>query len=82
MGRQPWVGLRADDHRARRLARASAPAEVLTSLIVFTLLYGVLAVVEVRLMLTYIRRGADPLAGDRPTRPTDGDADRPLAFAY
>ena len=26
-----------------------------------TLLYGVLAVVEVRLMLTYIRRGADPV---------------------
>jgi cytochrome d ubiquinol oxidase subunit I len=56
--------------------------EVLTSLIAFTLLYGVLAVIEVRLMLTYITRGADPL----PDEPSDHggatDPDKPLAFAY
>jgi cytochrome d ubiquinol oxidase subunit I len=43
--------------------------------------YGVLAVIEVKLLLTYIRRGADEVAPDEdPSAPhTD---DRPLAFAY
>jgi cytochrome d ubiquinol oxidase subunit I len=53
--------------------------EVLTSLIVLTLLYGVLALIEVRLMLTYIRQGADHVEPP----PTDhAGADEPLAFAY
>ena len=39
--------VRAATHGRRRLAHASAPARSLTSLVVFTLLYGVLAVVEV-----------------------------------
>ena len=52
---------------------------MLTSLIVLTLLYAVLAVIEVRLMLTYIRKGADEI--EPPTRHRPG-ADRPLAFAY
>ena len=46
--------------------------EVLTSLIVLTLLYGVLAVVEVGLMLRTIRGGADPRS-----RPTDRTTDEP-----
>jgi cytochrome bd ubiquinol oxidase subunit I len=55
---------------------------MLTSLIVLTLLYGVLAVIEVRLMITYIARGADQLP--EPPSPDDPDAstDKPLAFAY
>ena len=76
MGRQPWAvfGLMTT---ASGVSPSVSTGEVLTSLIVFTLLYGVLAVVEVRLMLTYIRRGADPRPGaDRRGRP-DGDADQP-----
>jgi len=52
---------------------------VLTSLIVLTGVYGVLAVIEVRLLLTYIRKGAEPLP--ETTDAEHGD-DRPLAFAY
>jgi cytochrome d ubiquinol oxidase subunit I len=59
-------------------------SEVLISLIGFTLLYGVLAVVEVKLMLKSIRAGlagASPLPGDPPDDAPD-DADKPLSFAY
>jgi cytochrome d ubiquinol oxidase subunit I len=83
IGRQPWVvfGLMTT---ASGISPSVSTFEVLTSLIVFTLLYGVLAVVEFRLMLTYINRGADPVSGDTTSGPTDsqGEADRPLAFAY
>jgi cytochrome d ubiquinol oxidase subunit I len=80
VGRQPWAvfGLMTT---AQSVSPGVSTAEVLTSLIVLTAVYGVLAVVEVRLLLTYIRKGADPLP-----EPEDPDADhgddRPLAFAY
>jgi cytochrome d ubiquinol oxidase subunit I len=79
VGRQPWVvfGLMTT---ANGVSPGVSTAEVLTSLIVFTLVYGVLAVVEVKLMFTYIGRGADRLPEDDGL--TEGDADRPLAFAY
>jgi cytochrome d ubiquinol oxidase subunit I len=80
LGRQPWAvfGLMTTD---RAVSPGVSAGEVLTSLIVLTALYGVLAVIEVRLLLTYIARGADPL----PEPPSDVDEpgnDRPLAFAY
>jgi cytochrome d ubiquinol oxidase subunit I len=52
---------------------------VLTSLVALTAVYAVLAVVEVGLLLKYVRAGADPVPED--TGPTDS-TDRPLAFAY
>ncbi|WP_432476171.1 cytochrome ubiquinol oxidase subunit I [Nocardioides sp. GXQ0305] len=80
MGRQPWAvfGLMTTE---RAVSPGVSTAEVLTSLVLFTLVYGVLAFIEVRLLLTYIRRGADPVDPDEdPSAPhTD---DRPLAFAY
>ena len=47
MGRQPWAvfGLMTTEHG---VSPGSARARCSTSLIVFTLLYGVLAVIEVR----------------------------------
>ncbi len=79
VGRQPWVvfGLMTT---ANGVSPSVGAGLVLTSLTVFTLLYGVLAVIEVKLMLTYIRKGADPLP--EPVDSGDGDGDRPLAFAY
>ena len=77
MGRQPWVvfGLMTTQHG---VSPSVSPTEALISLVSLTAVYGVLAVVEVRLMLTYIARGADPVP-----EPVDaGDDDRPLAFAY
>lgn len=46
-------------------------------MIVFTLLYGGLAVVEVRLLLSYIRAGAEPFE-----QPRLVEDDEPLKFAY
>jgi cytochrome d ubiquinol oxidase subunit I len=80
VGRQPWsvFGLLTTE---QSISPTVSTAEALTSLIVLTAVYGVLMVVEVRLMLTYIQRGADPVTDDQPTGP-EGDADKPLAFAY
>jgi cytochrome d ubiquinol oxidase subunit I len=80
MGRQPWTvfGLMTT---ARSVSPGVSAGEVTTSLVVLTLVYGALALVEVKLMLTYIRRGADPV--EPPTPPEPGSqADKPLAFAY
>jgi len=80
VGRQPWAvfGLMTTEHG---VSPGVSTGEVLTSLTAFTLLYGLLAVVEVRLLLTYIHRGADELP-DPPTDEDASDPDKPLAFAY
>jgi cytochrome d ubiquinol oxidase subunit I len=82
MGRQPWAvfGLMTTSHA---VSPGVSVFEAATSLIVLTLVYAVLAVVELGLMLKYIKTGAPELtAADTSTdRPPAGD-DRPLAFAY
>ncbi len=93
MGRQPWVvyGVMTT---ADGVSPGTSAGEVLTSLIVFTLLYGVLAVINLKLMLRYIRRGPDPLpvegeggdhgeGGEGSDGGTGGDKPEPaLAFSY
>ena len=82
MGRQPWAvfGLMTTD---QAVSPSVSAGEMLTSLIVLTVLYGGLAVIEVRLLLTYIHRGADPLDPvSDDTGTGTGDGDKPLAFAY
>ena len=78
MGRQPWAvfGVMTTAHA---VSPGVGAGTVLTSLLTFTLVYAVLAVVEIGLVLKYVRAGADPLPED--TGPTD-TPDRPLAFAY
>ena len=80
MGRQPWVvfGLMTTAHG---VSPSVSVTEALISLIVLTLLYLGLAIVEVRLMLTYIRAGADELPPPAPDDDPEG-TDRPMAFAY
>ena len=79
MGRQPWAvfGLMTT---AKAVSPGVSATDAFISLAVLTLLYAVLAVIEVRLMLTYIRRGAEALPP--PPDEHDDTADRPLAFAY
>ena len=80
MGRQPWVvfGLMTTPNA---VSPGVSAGEVLTSLITYTLLYGVLAVIEIGLMLHYVRLGADPF--EEPPDPKLGETDdKPLAFAY
>ncbi|GID91058.1 cytochrome ubiquinol oxidase subunit I [Amorphoplanes digitatis] len=77
MGRQPWTVFGVFKTFESGSPSVST-AEAATSLIVLTLLYGVLAVVEVGLFLKYAGAGAPEL----PPPPDLEDADRPLAFAY
>ena len=84
MGRQPWAvfGLMTT---ASAVSPGVGAGTVLTSLIAFTLVYAALAIVEVGLVLKYVRAGADPIVEEAgPTDPTDptDTPDRPLAFAY
>jgi cytochrome d ubiquinol oxidase subunit I len=90
MGRQPWLvygQLKTADG-----VSANSAGEVLASLIVFTLLYGVLAVIEGGLMLKYIRGGltSEPLpgadggddGGGGPGGGSGGGADAPMELVY
>ncbi len=78
-GRQPWVVYGLMTTRTGVSPSVSA-GEVVTSMVVYTLLYAALAVIEVKLFLTYVRRGADPF--EEPVPPEDVDEDSPLQFAY
>lgn len=75
MGRQPWIVfgqlLTADS-----ASPSVTAANVVTSLAVFTLVYGVLAVVEVGLLLRFARAGVPSLT------PPAEEAEEKLAFAY
>jgi len=79
MGRQPWAvfGLMTT---AQSVSPGVSAFEAGASLVVLTLVYAVLAVIEVGLIVTYVRAGAekDPAVPDH----SDSDPDRPLAFAY
>jgi cytochrome d ubiquinol oxidase subunit I len=80
MGRQPWAvfGLMTTEHS---VSPGLSTTEAWISLLTLTTVYGVLAVIEGRLMLTWIRKGAEELPPDVPTDAAPGE-DRPLAFAY
>ncbi|ROT29551.1 cytochrome ubiquinol oxidase subunit I [Micromonospora sp. HM5-17] len=82
MGRQPWVVF-GEMLTRDGVSRSVSLTEVLTSFTAFTLVYAILAVVEVRLLIRYARAGL-PRLDPTPTRtdPTADDEDRPLAFAY
>lgn len=100
MGRQPWVVVPNPNPSgvdgvwmltARGVSSAVPAGTILASLIGFTLLYGVLAVVWFRLMHRYAVEGMAASEKDpspeaqrlaRGDEPTDGDVDRPLSFAY
>ncbi len=79
IGRQPWLVFGVMSTKTGVSPSVSA-GEVVTSMVVYTLLYGALAVVEVKLFLSYLRAGALPF--EEPTAPADVEDDAPLAFAY
>ncbi|MBO9570365.1 MAG: cytochrome ubiquinol oxidase subunit I [Cellulomonas iranensis] len=96
MGRQPWVVAPNPNSSgvdgvwlltARGVSEVVSPGMVWFSMIGFTLLYGVLAVVWFRLMKRYAVEGVadtehDP-SPDNPDNAPDADGtDRPLSFAY
>jgi cytochrome bd ubiquinol oxidase subunit I len=82
MGRQPWAvyGLMTT---ADGVSPTVPAATVLTSLIVFTVLYGVLAVVDGMLMYRYAKAGPPDPAPEGSEEDSDIDGDRPApVFAY
>jgi len=97
MGRQPWtvVGLY---RTSESVSPSVSGGAVLTSLITFTALYGILAIVEVGLVIKYVRIGAPGEAeallsirrgpprrrggGRQGVQSTDEHEDKPLTFAY
>jgi cytochrome d ubiquinol oxidase subunit I len=83
MGRQPWIvfGLMTTPNG---VSPGVSTGEALTSVIALTLVYAVLAVIELGLIVKYVRAGADPFE-EPPDVPVGGDpedTDRPMAFAY
>jgi cytochrome bd ubiquinol oxidase subunit I len=79
VGRQPWTVF-----GVLFTADADSPTvsawQVATSLGIYTVIYAVLAVIEVRLLVKYVRAG---LPDVDPAHDSDDDeAERPLAFAY
>ncbi|MEV0289411.1 cytochrome ubiquinol oxidase subunit I [Kribbella sp. NPDC050820] len=84
-GRQPWLvfGLLPT---ASGVSPGTTSGEVITSLAGFTVLYGVLAVVEAKLMFRTIRGGLagtdGPKSGPEPPDDSQDEADKPLSFAY
>ncbi|HET8960798.1 cytochrome ubiquinol oxidase subunit I [Nocardioides sp.] len=81
MGRQPWVVFGLMTTR-NGVSPGVGVAEAWISIASLTVLYAVLAVIEIGLLARFIRRGADPF--EEPPSPSLGgdDEDRPLAFAY
>ncbi|GAA3053845.1 cytochrome ubiquinol oxidase subunit I [Streptomyces olivoverticillatus] len=95
MGRQPWAvyGLMKSGDA---VSPGVGQGEIVTSMTVFTVLYAVLAVVEVRLLTKYAKAGPDtdekppakdprlrlPSGGDGDGKAAAEDADKPLTFAY
>jgi cytochrome d ubiquinol oxidase subunit I len=86
MGRQPWVvyGVLQTRHA---VSPGVSQGEVLTSMIVLTSLYAILAVVEIKLLAKYVKAGPPELTEADLNPPTKiggdtRDADKPMAFSY
>lgn len=90
MGRQPFVVAPNPNpsgvdgvfmYTATAVSSGVTPGEMLTSLIGLTSIYGVLAVVEIFLIVRYVRGG---IAGVLPPEPPEGkkESDEALSFAY
>ncbi|MCM3659666.1 cytochrome ubiquinol oxidase subunit I [Georgenia satyanarayanai] len=88
MGRQPWVVHLNPANPVDQVmllttdgvSTVVAPGTVLTSLVVFTLLYAALGVVWFRLIRRYVREGVTPL---EPAGPVEDEQPAPtLSFAY
>ncbi len=83
VGRQPWAvfGVLTT---ADSVSPGVSTGAALTSIISLTLLYAALMVVEVGLIVKYVRAGAEPFAEppDPGSDDQEHDDDRPMAFAY
>ena len=81
VGRQPWIVFGAQK-TADAVSPLVTPTEVWISLIGFTLVYAALAVVELRLLLKYIRAGAPEDVSDTPFEDSESGSAKRMHFAY
>lgn len=81
MGRQPWI-VYGEMLTRDGVSRTVSLSEVLTSFTAFTLIYAILAIIEVRLLIRYAKAGLPDLAPVAEPAPETDDEERPLAFAY
>jgi cytochrome d ubiquinol oxidase subunit I len=80
MGRQPWIVFSLMP-TSLAVSPTVSSTEVLLTLVGFTVLYGALAVVEVGLIVHYVKAGLPDVTRELTDTPAD-QADRPLTFAY
>ena len=81
MGRQPWIVF-GEQLTADAVSPLVTTTEVWISMIGFTLLYAVLAIIEIGLMLKYIKKGAPEDVVDDPFTDAKGEDTKQLYFAY
>jgi cytochrome d ubiquinol oxidase subunit I len=86
MGRQPWVVYGVLQTRFG-VSPTVSQGEVITSLTVYSLIYAILAVIEVKLLAKYVKAGPPELTESDLNPPTriggdSSDADKPMAFSY
>lgn len=81
MGRQPWIVF-GEQITADGVSPLVGAGEVWLTLIGFTLVYAVLAVIEVGLLLKYVRKGAPEVVVEDPYQEAQDDDNKQLYFAY
>jgi cytochrome d ubiquinol oxidase subunit I len=81
MGRQPWIVF-GEQLTADAVSPLVTATEVWISLIGFTLIYAILAVIEVALLLKYIKQGAPEDVVNDPFADAKKTDDQQLYFAY
>ena len=81
MGRQPWIVF-GQQKTAAAVSPLVSSTEVWISMVGFTLLYAALAVVELVLLLKYIKAGAPEEVVEDPFTDSKDESDKQLYFAY
>jgi cytochrome d ubiquinol oxidase subunit I len=81
MGRQPWIVF-GQQTVADGVSPLLTTTEVWISMIGFTLVYAILAVIEVALLLKYIKKGAPEVVVEDPYEDAKNGDNKQLYFAY
>ena len=81
MGRQPWIVF-GQQKTADAVSPLTTATEVWISFIGFTLVYAILAIIEVALLLKYIKAGAPEDVVEDPYKDASDSDNKQLYFAY
>jgi cytochrome d ubiquinol oxidase subunit I len=81
MGRQPWIVF-GEQLTADAVSPLTTATEVWISFIGFTLVYAILAIIEVALLLKYIKAGAPEDVVEDPFKDASDSDNKQLYFAY